>query len=224
MSKSSKLIVGFFALLALAMAGWAWKERNRANVAEETVNTNAAIMLREIFTAKRELKVGRLSGFVVARTQYNGRVFKPIQETKAPVSIDYTVDMNKISNKDIYWNKQSRELVIFIPDVVVDKPNIDFINSYVKQEGIWIGREVGIAMQRDVIKKITARANERARDPKNIANARQEAQKFVRDLIRRPLSAIGYDDIRIRVRFSWERGGERWDVSRSLEEVLGNRT
>ncbi len=61
--------------------------------------------------------------------------------------------------------------------------------------------------------------------PERMAQARDNARRALRDLLGPPLAAAGATDVRVLVTFPYERSGprERWDQSRSVDQVLTNR-
>jgi len=224
MKQLTKPIIVALTAIAAFFAGLAWYQYNRAEKAQDEIDLNATRMISEIFTAKRDLRVGQISGVIVASSSYNGRIFHPSQRTKAPVTVNYLLDLRKIKNKDMNWDADARRLTVRIPDVQIESPNIDFMRAQVDQKGLWIGRGAGIVMQRQAVERIVGRATERAQDSKNIAIAREQAVKFVQELVGRPLEAVGYGPVEVRVLTPWDASpsAERWNVSRSLEEVFAD--
>jgi hypothetical protein len=62
-------------------------------------------------------------------------------------------------------------------------------------------------------------------EPANLAKAQVNAEKVVAALARTPLEAAGLGPIQVRVvtPAAGVGDGERWDVSRSIEQVLADR-
>ena len=224
MTQANKLIASVLFLALSTLAIFAWYQYERAKKYQDQIDLAATSMLHEIFTSKRDLRVGQLSGVIVANSEYKGWVLQPSQQTKAPVTINYLIDLANIRKNDMHFDAKSRRLTVRIPDVSIESPNIDFMRAEVKQKGLWIGRGAGIVMQREAIRRIVDRANQRAQDSKNINHARQQAVEFVSKLVKSPLEAVGYGPVDVEVIAPWNKqaSDERWDTTRSLQEVLGN--
>ncbi|MEG3161029.1 DUF4230 domain-containing protein [Sphingomonas sp. LB2R24] len=143
-----------------------------------------------------------------------------------PGMVRYEVDMGKLTQADVAWDGTSKTLSVRLPAVEADGPQVD-LNAV---------REYGsggvLTTFTDAEKNLDA-ANRRAGQIELIRQAREPAMiKLARDATRRaversfamPLRAAGIDAT-VAVRFADEpiASTERWDTSRSLQDVLGNR-
>lgn len=143
-----------------------------------------------------------------------------------PGMVRYEVDMAKLTQSDVTWDGTSKTLSVRLPAVEADGPQVD-LNAV---------REYGsggvLNTFTDAEKRLDA-ANRRAGQIELIRQAREPAMiKLARDATRRaversfamPLRAAGIDAT-VAVRFADEptANTERWDTSRSLQDVLGNR-
>jgi hypothetical protein len=143
-----------------------------------------------------------------------------------PGMVRYEVDMAKLTQSDVAWDGNSKTLSVRLPAVEADGPQVD-LNAV---------REYGsggvLTTFTDAEKRLDA-ANRRAGQIELIRQAREPAMiKLARDATRRaversfamPLRAAGIDAT-VAVRFADEpvANTERWDTSRSLQDVLGNR-
>ena len=143
-----------------------------------------------------------------------------------PGMVRYEVDLGKLNQRDVAWNADAKTLSVRLPAVEVDGPQVD-MNAM---------REYGsggvLAHITDADAKLDA-ANRRAGQVELIRQAREAPMiRLARDATRRaversfamPLRAAGID-AKVKVRFADEPvpNDERWDVSRSLEDVVGNR-
>ncbi|WP_277983038.1 DUF4230 domain-containing protein [Sphingomonas faeni] len=143
-----------------------------------------------------------------------------------PGMVRYEVDMGKLTQADVAWDGTSKTLSVRLPAVEADGPQVD-LNAV---------REYGsggvLTTFTDAEKNLDA-ANCRAGQIELIRQAREPAMiKLARDATRRaversfamPLRAAGIDAT-VAVRFADEpiATTERWDTSRSLQDVLGNR-
>ena len=142
-----------------------------------------------------------------------------------PGMVRYEVDMAKLTQADVAWDGASKILSVRLPAVEADGPQVD-LNAV---------REYGsggvLTTFTDAEKRLDA-ANRRAGQIELIRQAREPAMiKLARDATRRaversfamPLRAAGIDAT-VAVRFADEpvANTERWDTSRSLQDVLGN--
>ncbi len=142
-----------------------------------------------------------------------------------PGMVRYEVDMAKLTQSDVAWDNSSKMLSVRLPAVEADGPQVD-LNAV---------REYGsggvLTTFTDAEKRLDA-ANRRAGQIELIRQAREPAMiKLARDATRRaversfamPLRAAGIDAT-VAVRFADEpiANTERWDTSRSLQDVLGN--
>lgn len=213
-------------LVALAVLGWyAFTSTRSADQAKRQAGLDATRMVAEVFRAKRELRVGQLNGVVIAQSEYRGRMFNPTQRTRAPASVDYLLKLQDIRDGDLAWDPAARRMIVRIPDISVEPPNVDMARAEVlSQDGVWIGRQAGRELNRQAAERISVRADERARNEQNMRQARAAAENAVRQMVRQPLGAAGLDDVTVEVRWPWQgMGTERMDTSRSLEDVVANR-
>ncbi len=142
-----------------------------------------------------------------------------------PGMVRYEVDMGKLTQADVAWDGNAKTLAVRLPAVEADGPQVD-LNAV---------REYGsggvLTTFTDAEKRLDA-ANRRAGQIELIRQAREPAMiKLARDATRRaversfamPLRAAGIDAT-VAVRFADEpiASTERWDTSRSLQDVLGN--
>ncbi len=143
-----------------------------------------------------------------------------------PGMVRYEVDMGKLTQSDVAWDGTSKTLSVRLPAVEADGPQVD-LNAV---------REYGsggvLTTFTDAEKRLDA-ANRRAGQIELIRQAREPAMiKLARDATRRaversfamPLRAAGIDAT-VAVRFADDptANTERWDTSRSLQDVLGSR-
>ncbi|RXD03908.1 DUF4230 domain-containing protein [Sphingomonas sp. UV9] len=142
-----------------------------------------------------------------------------------PGMVRYEVDMAKLTQADVAWDATSKILSVRLPAVEADGPQVD-LNAV---------REYGsggvLTTFTDAEKRLDA-ANRRAgqielirqaREPQMIKLARDATRRAVERSFAMPLRAAGIDAT-VAVRFADEpvANTERWDTSRSLQDVLGN--
>lgn len=225
MTATTRAIIAALVIAVLALGIIVWRQGVAVRKAENEVALNTSRMLREVFLAKGDLRVGQLDGVVIASAVDDGIVFRSTQTTRAPARVNYMLDLSQTRADAFRYDESSRVLSVRIPDVTVEPPAVDMAKAEVQQGGLWISRSAGVNLQKTAASRIAARATERAKDPANLNRARASAREAVVRLVRRPLDAVGYRDVQVRAVFPWEAGGstERMDTSRSLEDVFANR-
>lgn len=169
------------------------------------------------------LRVGTLSGTVQA-TAADARLGGLLQSDsviRAPYTVDYSIDLTRMTPADYAWNPATRTLTMRVPDVSAGVPNIDEARMTVTRRGVFITRDALDAMSRAASRRATAIAAEKAASPEMMAKARANAREALARLLRAPLAAAGMGDVRVIVRLPADgnKGVEPWDESRSLDEI-----
>ena len=166
--------------------------------------------------------------YVAVVTSKQSRLGLSAQKTLImPGMVRYEVDLSKLQQRNLEWDAASNRLTVTLPPVEVVGPQVDIDNIQEYSEG-------GILMRlTDVEGKLDA-ANRKAGQQELIRQARAETpMKLAKEATRRaversfamPLKAVGLD-ARVDVYFPDERrstSDERWDVSRSPEDVIANK-
>lgn len=143
-----------------------------------------------------------------------------------PGNVRYEVDLSKLEQKDVAWDAGSNTLSITLPPIEVIGPDVDL--NTVREYG-----QGGILMALTSVEGKLDEANRKAGQVELIRQAKGATpMKLARDAARRaversftmPLKAVGLS-AKVEVRFADEakRPRERWDVSRSPEDVIANR-
>ena len=217
---------------ALAIAGIVWflsaraEDRRRE---EELAQAQGIVrVLSATFANKAALKVGEINGTLDVTSVDPGAVpfLRSSQKATLPYSVGYTLDLKDLGADDYRWDPNARTLVIRVPLVQPDPPNVDEARRDVAgTQGIFVTRGASTNLQRRASQLATAEAGRIAAEPANLAKAQANAEKLVADLARAPLDAAGLGPVTVRVvtPASGVRDGERWDVSRSIEQVLADR-
>lgn len=220
-------LVALLVVVALALAGFMYLQDQRRRDAEENTGVLSSRVLSAVFATRSELKVASLSGEVYAVARgCSLRCWVPNgQETRAPYSVDYFIDVKGLPPSAFRWNDKDRIMTVDIPDPVVARPNIDMSRARTKQSGAWVSREAGIAMQQRAANYLVNGAAAKARAPENVEKARDAARRAFGKLMEAPLKAAGLSDVRVAVRLPGDAkpvglSDEQWDVSRSIAEVL----
>lgn len=216
-------VIGFVAWLAFGQY-----KQDYAVTEPETGGAPVTQLVTARLAGMSRLKVAELSG-TIQSTAADVRGFgllKSDQVIKMPYSVDYFVDASVIGADNIEWNEATRTLIVDAPDVTAGRPNTDEgARTLVRTSGLYVTREAGEALARQTSRNAQARVMKEAQSPERMAQAREHARRAVAQLIAAPLGPLGYGDARVIVTFPAERGSrdrERWDMSRPIEEVVGN--
>jgi hypothetical protein len=174
-----------------------------------------------------DLRVSHLAG-TVQSTAATTRMFgwlRYVRLIKAPYDVDYFVNLGALGPRDFRYDSRRRTLLVEVPDVVVGTPNVD--ESRVTLDtttGFLPPRGAMAELQKMVSAKATNVVAAKAREPENMRKARDNGRAALERLFAGSLDAAGLP-VTVTVRFAGEprdRSSERWDLTRSLEEVLGN--
>jgi len=222
--------------------GWVWALLALAVLAalffafragqDKAANDGANVKLERIAVALREprnaLQVYRLSGDVRTTSNVKGGLFDMLEgrmTVTQPWSVSYFVDMRQLGLDDYIWDPASRTLKVRVPEVTPDAPNIDASRRKVDLGGLVITRTMQEQLSAGVASGAKRQAQAEATKPENLAAARAQARRAVAANLRGPLELATGAPVTVEVIFpSDERApGERWDVSRSIAEVLGLR-
>jgi len=174
-----------------------------------------------------DLRVSHLAGTVqsTASTTRMWGWLRYVRLIKAPYDVDYFVNLGALKSRDFRYDSRRRTLLVEVPDVVVGNPNVD--ESRVTLDtttGFLPPRGAMAELQKMVSAKATTVVAAKAREPENMRKARENGRAALERLFAGSLDAAGLP-VTVTVRFAGEpRTGssERWDLTRSLEEVLGN--
>lgn len=226
----AKAVAGLVLLAILVVGGVvlyrSWNERYVVTEAKDRSGIAIAQVVAATLSKSGDLRVSRLSGTVqgVGSDTRGFGMLTSRRVMKAPFEVDYFVDVGALSPRDFRYDAQRKVLLVEAPDVRVARANVDEGKSYIDQtSGVFVTRDAMAAMQRQASAGATRVAAEEARKPENLIAAKRNARAAITALFEAPLAAAGLD-ARVEVRFAGDpvRDGERWDVSRSLEEMLSN--
>jgi hypothetical protein len=210
-------------LLMLGTAVWAWQAQQARKAAELQLGLDSSRIVVQAFTATNQIKVSELSGKITARAQDPGMVaiLASSQTMTAPFTVDYFVDLSKVSPRDFAWDPQARKLVIEAPDPAPAQPNIDEGSARITQTGLFISRGAALQLARKSTRAMTARAAKEAQEPANMQKAREAAREALRKNALAPLQAAGVDVTEVEVRFRSEgrANDDVWDYTTRIEDV-----
>ena len=226
-----RVVLAFAAgmLLVVGVVLWfVYREHAENYAVEREERTAVARVVSSTFAGKGDLRVGTLSGTVqsVATDTRGFGLLTSDQVVKAPYSVDYFVDVSELGLDDYVWDAGSRTLTVRMPPVTVGQANVDEgRRTLVRTRGLVVTRGAAEKLAQATSQRAQRLAQAKAEEPEQIARARERARTAVASLLRAPLAAAGVEDIRVRAVFSDEVGQtntDRWDVTRSLQEVLAD--
>ena len=224
-----RALLGTLALAAVLIgAGYLlarYSDRRERQDVEATELDRIVVALRE---NRNRLEVYRLSGSVTtkrATTGGPGGILRGQMTVKQPWSVSYFVNMGDLSLDDYIWDERTRTLIVRAPPVTPDVPNIDESRQVVGYRGPLITRQMQTKLRQGIALGAQRQAANEAAKPENVAAASQAARDALARNIKSPLRAAGLGNVSIEVRdpAAGRRSSERWDVSRSIAEVLEER-
>lgn len=222
------LLWGLVAIALLIGSGWLlarWQDRQeQKEVADTTIDT-LVVALRE---NRNRLEVHRLSGTVTTRREVRGGpadLLKGELTVRQPWAVSYFANMAELGLDDYAWDPATRTLTVRAPAVRPDAPNIDGSRQVVAQDGFIITRSMQNELRANVARGARAQAVAEANKPENLAAATNAAREAIARNLQAPLASAGLGNVTVRVRTPADgtSDGERWDVSRTIEEVLAER-
>lgn len=144
-----------------------------------------------------------------------------------PGMVRYEVDLGKLTQADVAWNANARTLSVRLPAVEVEGPQIDLNALREYGSGGVLARLTDAETRLDTANRRAGQVEliRQAREPAMIRLARDATRRAVERSFAMPLRAAGIDAT-VAVRFADEpvSNDERWDTSRSLQDVLGAQT
>lgn len=142
-----------------------------------------------------------------------------------PGTVRYEVDLAKLTPSDVIWDAGSNTLSVRLPPIEIDGPQIDLAQLREYGSGGILSHVTDADAQLDTANRRAGQAElvRQARDPAPMKLARDATRRAVESSFAMPLRAAGID-AQVKVRFADDptSSNERWDTSRSLQEVLGN--
>lgn len=144
-----------------------------------------------------------------------------------PGLVRYEVDLAKLSQRDVAWDAASKTLLVTLPPVEIDGPQVDLNAIREYGSGGVLARLTNADQQLDAANRRAGQAElvRQARDATPMRLARDATRRAVERSFAMPLRAAGLE-ASVKVRFADEpkASNEHWDTTRSLQDVLGNAT
>ncbi len=225
--RKSRIAMMIVLAVIIALVGaFVWNRQQQQQREEELAQAQGLVkVLSATFEKQNALKVGEVGGTLDVTSIDPGRFdfLRSAQKVKLPYSIDYTVDLSRMTPDQYRWDRKSRTLVVEAPNVVVGRPNIDESQRQtLATQGIFVSRRAAENLSRRAATQANRAAIAEANKPTHINRARENAREVIATMLRTPLEVSGIDDVRVVVRFPQDgvRDSERWDVTPSIAEVL----
>lgn len=216
------VLLGLFAVIALREFR---DERRRDYVVERDNGVALSRIVSTAFANKSDLRVLQISGTVQSVASHDSSIsmLDSSQVLKAPFTADYFVDVGQLGPGNYRYDPKSRTLTVTAPPVKAENINVDEAHrTLVETKGLFVSRSAGEELSQKTSANAEALVTREANRPENIARARDQARRDIAALLHTPLAAAGAGDVDVVVRFPDEGGSsrERWDVSRSIADVL----
>lgn len=223
-TRKQAMIGAGIALLLILFGWWNWNAAEEKRRAEEIATAQGiARVLTTSFAGKTDLRVASVNGTIDVTSVNQGAVFNTSLRGTLPFAVDYFVDLSGLTPADVKYDEGAKKLLVTVPDVQIAEPRVDLARGEMNDaEGWWVSRQASQALVRRSVKMAGDQAKVTANEPANLGRAREEGRKRIANLLTVPLSASGIDGMTVEVRYMNEGtpSDERWDVSRSVQEVL----
>ncbi|KTT68128.1 DUF4230 domain-containing protein [Sphingomonas sanguinis] len=141
-----------------------------------------------------------------------------------PGMVRYEVDLGKLQQKDVRWDAGTRTLSVTLPPVEIDGPQVDLAAIREYGSGGVLTTFTDAEQRLDAANRTAGQVElmRQARAPAPMKLARDATRRAVERSFAMPLRAAGVE-ANVKVRFSDEAANdERWDTTRTVQEVLSN--
>ena len=223
------LIWGVLAIAALIGLGYYLARHEDRQVQRKVAESDIDKLVVALRENRNRLEVYRLSGQVTTKRETRGGVadiLKGEMTVRQPWAVSYFVDMGDLGLDDYVWDERTRTLLVRAPAVRPETPNIDESRQVVAYDGPVITRNMQTRLRQGVAIGARQQAEAEAAKAENLAAATRAAREAIARNLQAPLRAAGLGDVNVVVRAPTDGrpgSGERWDVSRSVAEVLEER-
>jgi len=140
-----------------------------------------------------------------------------------PGDVRYELDLSKLSEDDVKWDKGSSTLFVRLPDVEIAGPDVDLAHAREYGSGGLLATFTNAEQSLDQANRAKAVADLRsqARGEVPMRLAREAARQAVERSFAMPLKAAGFKDAKVVARFPQEGDAtSQWDVSTSYENAI----
>jgi hypothetical protein len=140
-----------------------------------------------------------------------------------PGDVRYELDLSKLTQDDVKWDKGSNTLSVRLPDVEIAGPDVDLTSAREYGSGGLLATFTNAEQSLDQANRAKAVADLRnqAKGELPMRLARQSARQAVERSFAMPLKAAGFSDAKVVARFPGEQADtSAWDVSTSYENAI----
>ncbi len=141
-----------------------------------------------------------------------------------PGDVRYELDLSKLKQDDVTWDKGSNTLSVRLPDVEIAGPEVDLSHAREYGSGGILATFTNAEEQLDQANRAKAVADLRKQATAEVPMhlAREAARAAVERSFAMPLKAAGFSDSTVVARFAGEKNADtsQWDVSTSYENAV----
>ncbi len=140
-----------------------------------------------------------------------------------PGDVRYELDLSKLNQKDVKWDKGTDTLFVRLPDMEISGPDVDLTHAREYGSGGLLDTFTNAREDLDQANRAKAVADLRnqAQGQVPMKFARQAARQAVERSFAMPLKAAGISDAKVVARFPGEKEDTSvWDVSTSYEDAI----
>lgn len=141
-----------------------------------------------------------------------------------PGDVRYELDLSKLDQQDVSWDKGTNSLRVRLPDIEIAGPDVDLTHAREYGSGgllaTFTNAEQGLDQANRAKAVADLRQQAKAQVPMHLA--REAARQAVERSFAMPLKAAGFSDAKVVAKFADEGGGDpsQWDVSTSYEDAI----
>jgi hypothetical protein len=223
------LLLVLLAIAALIGLGYYLARHEDEQVQQKVEESDLDKLVVALRENRNRLEVYRLSGTVTTKRERRGgigNILKGEMTVRQPWSVAYFVEMGDLGLDDYVYDEATRTLLVRAPAVRPEAPNIDESRQVVAYDGPLITRDMQTQLRQGVAVGARQQAEAEAAKAENLAAATRAAREAIARNLQAPLRAAGLGNVTVVVRAPTDGrpgSGERWDVSRSVAEVLEER-
>jgi hypothetical protein len=206
-------------LLGLALGGAGLLDRILGGPDPKAIATSSLESMR----AQNRLSVF-VARYVSVTTATQSRLgFSTERTLILPGDVRYELDLSKLKQDDVRWDKGSGTLFVRLPDVEIAGPDVDLAHAREYGSGGLLATFTNAEEGLDQANRAKAVADLRyqARGEVPMRLAREAARQAVERSFAMPLKAAGFSDAKVVARFPQESADpSQWDVSTSYENAM----
>jgi hypothetical protein len=167
------------------------------------------------------------ASFVAVATSTQSQFLLSTKKTLImPGTVEYHVDLAKLTARDVTWDAKSHTLGVVLPPVEASPPQIDLTRLQEVSDGGLLSQITDANARLDVANRAAGQAElvRQSHAPVPMKLARDATRRAIERSFAMPLRAAGLEAT-VKVRFADEArdNSEVWDTTKSIAEVLADR-